>query len=598
MSRTISLDTETYYDKECSVKTLAPDKYCRHPMWDCYMVSVCDGEQTWVGEPKDFNWAALEGATVVSHNAHFDRTVYNRLVEQGRVPKVSIPEWHCTANLSSYLCNRRSLDQAVSFLFNQDLSKGMRNWMSGKSWADAIAAGKAEAMLEYARRDAYWCWRIWNDNESRWPAHERKLSELTIRNGMKGIKVNQELLVTYIHACERELIALAELLPWIERGSKPTSPLAMAAECRKEGIPVPPTMTDDEEGYEAWEAVYSLRFGWVKAIRRWRSVTKLLATLKTIKTRIRDDGSVETLLKYFGGHTGRWAGDGGLNFQNLLKEPLLCAGVLVDFRALLVPRGKMIVADLSQIEPRVLAWLTGNQKLLELMRGCSVYDAFARAQFNWTGPDLKKADPERYQMTKIQVLGLGYQCGWKKFIGIAAGYGVELDEERSRNIVETFRGNNSLIVGLWSALDRAFKQSVADKEFVNELPSGRKMTYRNVGQSIRIKTDEETGKTIKERVVVAEVVKSGRLMRMPLYGGLLTENLVQAVARDVFAEHLLSLSDRGWDIPFHVHDEVVLDVPESVTTEEVEAVMSQCPAWLEGCPIGAEAYETPCYTKR
>jgi len=266
----------------------------------------------------------------------------------------------------------------------------------------------------------------------------------------------------------------------------------------------------------------------------------------------------------------------------------------------------MIVCDLSQIEPRVLAWITGNQPLLALLAGgMSPYEAFARTDMGWTGGDLKEAgktDPaakDLYQLAKIQILGLGYGCGWEKFITIAAGYGVTLDEARSREIVATFREGNPLIAGddgIWRTLDNAFKRSRRDGIFEIGLPSGRKLTYRDVKNSIRLKTNEE-GETVQEWVTTAEVLRKDRIQRVALYGGLLTENLIQAIARDVFATHILELNRQGLPPLFTVHDEAVLEVEPDVTPRDIEHLMSKTPEWIPGCPIGAEAVEVPYYQK-
>src|SRR5690606_758316 len=106
--------------------------------FDCYLISVFDGEDAWAGHPKDFNWEALEGATLVSHNKGFDEAVYNRLVELGIAPKVKIANWYCSANFTSFRCNRRPLDQSVTYLFKTSVPKGMRDWMNKRHWEDAV----------------------------------------------------------------------------------------------------------------------------------------------------------------------------------------------------------------------------------------------------------------------------------------------------------------------------------------------------------------------------------------------------------------------------------------------------------------------------
>ncbi|NBW10122.1 MAG: hypothetical protein EBR82_19050, partial [Caulobacteraceae bacterium] len=131
-------------------------------------------------------------------------------------------------------------------------------------------------------------------------------------------------------------------------------------------------------------------------------------------------------LLYWGAHTGRFAGTGGINFQNFNKEPMFTEhdplGKGVDVRGMLIPRkGKRFaIVDLSQIEPRCLNYLIGNEALLSKIRGgMAIYEAFARASMGWKGGKLKKESKYLYNLAKAQVLALGYGAGWKKFISMA-----------------------------------------------------------------------------------------------------------------------------------------------------------------------------------
>jgi DNA polymerase len=168
-----------------------------------------------------------------------------------------------------------------------------------------------------------------------------------------------------------------------------------------------------------------------------------------------------------------------------------------------------------------------------------------------------------------------------------SGYG-----SNSKRIVQEFRDQNPQITDLWSMLGAQFKSSIGG-DFVMHLPSGRKMRYEDVRASVKIEKDKETGKPVRKTVYTAN--SDGK--RKPFYGGKLTENLTQAVARDVFAEQVATMVKGGWGCLFTVHDEAVMEVDQSVSANDVEREMARCPEWLKGCPIAAEAKEVPHYLK-
>jgi len=663
--RIIGVDFETFFHKKSnySVTSMGDYQYFHDPRFNAYLLTVADEKETWADDPKNFNWEALDGQILVSHNAHFDSGVYERLVELGLAPRIKPAAWYCTANMSACLCNRRSLEEAAKHLLNVQLDKSVRDRANGKTPDQMKAEGWWLDMVKYGRRDSVTTRELFVKHADKWPAFERALADQTSRQGKRGVQVDVAKLTDYIKTAHSMLKDCEATLPWIAEGAAPTSPKAIAEQCRREGIPSPPVKAHEgEEAFDQWEALYSPRFAWAANVAKRRSISKFLESLETIKERLTPDGILQFRLKYFGAHTGRWSGDGGVNMQNLRKEPLFRddKGFLInepdrlkeieqsqierkplpgyvtaslDIRSILIPRAgkKMIVSDLSQIEPRVLAWVVGNQELLDMMAaGQSPYEAFARQQMGWTGGDLKKADKDRYALSKAQVLGLGYQCAWEKFIKLAwdqarcdvtkddpefvpmlnedgepmlntdgtprmvSGYGFV-----ARRIVKDFRARNPLTVALWKHLDKAYKDSVLDGEFTIELPSSRKLTYRKVAREWVKHFDEEIQKWRNRCCVRAEAIKNGKLMRVPLYGGALTENMIQAIARDVFGFHCLEL-DRNFGegtVLFTAHDEAVCEVEKDVTAKDVERVMSQCPDWIKGLPVAAEAKEVPHYLK-
>jgi DNA polymerase len=644
----VAIDFETYYDSKYSIRDMIAEQYCRDERFDAYLLSVFDGETRWVGHPLEFKWESLTGRVVLAHNKYFDLSVWQELSRRHGIP-VNYGEFHCTANLTSYLCNCRALADAAKKLYGEYVSKGARTDMKGKQWRE-ISSEQQEEMRKYAIGDVEWCWRFWMDHSHKWNDFERRLSNLTIDQGMNGVQIHSELLLSYRMQINEAIEQTTKTIPWIKEGKKPSSTQAMHWQCRKVGIACPPVKGEDEEGYLAWEQAHWRQHPWVKAVSAYRSLAKLKSTFDSMEARLRPDGTMPFALKYFGAHTGRWSGDAKINMQNPRKQSVLInemglmetdddrckaafkqqkkEGALpgwvrheINFRHLIIPRPgkKMIVSDLAQIEPRVLAWCCKDADFLRILgSGQSPYIAHAKQTMGWQDGWTKDSHPELYALAKARVLGLGYGCGWKKFIVVAAamaGLNITQDDpewdviekwgpdgepydekipgygKRSREIVRSFREASPRIVDLWHRLDVGLKSSVGE-DFVMTLPSGREIVYPKVQRVCRMVADEK-GEPVGKWVYTADV----GYMRVGFYGGKLTENLVQAAARDVFAEHMLAIHESGINTLFSCHDELVVEVGQDVSATDIENMMSKTPRWLPGCPISAEAKEVKHYTK-
>ena len=657
----IAVDYETFFSSKLkySVRTMLPAQYCAHELFDSYMISACDGKSAWAGSVKDFNWEALHGQHLVAHNSAFDSAVFREMQKRGWIPAHIKPaKWSCTANMTAYLCNRRALDNAVEHLYKVKLDKSVRSDANNKHWPQDFSAEEQAAMVKYARSDAVWCRRLWADFYDRWPEKEQRLAEMTTRQGEHGVQIDAELLEKQLLLAFDMKAATQKLLPWLDDAwdeadefeARPTSLKCIAEACRRAGIPCPPVKAHtSEEEYAAWEATYSPKNLWIPALSSWRSINKLYKTLLTVKERLRTDGTLPFSLRYFGAATGRWSGEAGINFQNFRKVPLFAnenmlmetdekriqAAVSahgetgqwpgwvkgdIDFRALIIPRPghRMIVSDLAAIEPRVLAWLTGDTAMLEMIKGgVNVYEAHARSTMGWTGGKLKSENPSVYQLAKIRVLGLGYGAGWEKLLVIAQSMGLDLTKDdpefvdeldritgeikqvsgygaTAKQTVKDFRAQNTKLTALWAQLDAGFKSSVGGV-FTLTLPNGRKLTYNDVRAQVRVQKNAKTG--LPERRWEFAADADGR--HKGYYGSKILENLVQSTARDVFAEHLIALESSGITPLWSVHDEAVVEVPldSSVRACDIEHIMSQTPEWIPGLPVAAEAKEVERYCK-
>jgi DNA polymerase len=552
------------------------------------MVSVFTEDGAFVGHPKDFDFESIRDCEWISHNAAFDQEVYIRLQEIGLAPEWVPRKWHCSANMTAFFgASDRNLADAARVHLGLDLSKDVRDAMNKKTWDEIRADEKfLEDVKQYALRDAEVCYQLWVTKKDEWPAREQELSSLTMHQVRRGLPCDQEYLDQSIRSLSVAAFEAVHRLPWAEGDEdKALSDILFAAECRKIGIDPPKSKAKGSVEALDWEEAHP-EINWIADRRTYLRANLLRTKLLVMKDRIRDDGRIHFGTKYFGAHTGRWSGDTKLNVQGLTKETLHGAN---QRRVICVqdPSKKLIIADLSQIEPRVLAWVVGNWAFLEECRKYSIYEVHARETLGWTGGKLKTEDPALYALAKARILGLGYGAGATTFKEYAkTAHGVILTAGEAKKAVNDFRSKEWRIVEFWNELDKDLKRSAKKEEdHVVNLPSGRDLVYRDCHYA---KTS--TGKTnVKARM------GGGRWGFT--WGSKICENVIQAIARDVFCECLLRLEAAGLTSIFTVHDEVILEVDKSVTTQEVQNIIKINPEWMPDVPLDSEAEESDYYKK-
>lgn len=292
-----------------------------------------------------------------------------------------------------------------------------------------------------------------------------------------------------------------------------------------------------------------------------------------------------------------------------------------SLRGFLIPDDgyEFIVADFAAIEARVLAWLAGEDSVLDIFRGDGkLYERMAAEMF---GVEVAKVTKAQRQQAKVACLACGYQGSVGAFQALAANYGVKLSDDEVKRIVELWRAANPNIRALWKELERAAIAAVKSPETIVEaaggkikfrkkgshllcrLPSGRVLTYPFA--VVRPKTvklpDREPWVTEELRFWSLELGQ--KWMEIGTYGGSLTENVVQAISRDLLVEAMLRLEAAQYPIALHVHDEVVVEVRKGSESFnelllcEVTEIMSMVPAWAEGLPLGVEAWRGGRYGK-
>ena len=349
-----------------------------------------------------------------------------------------------------------------------------------------------------------------------------------------------------------------------------------------------------------------------------------------------DEPHARGCFQFFGGHTGRWAGR-LIQFQNLPRNEmtdlaeareLVRAGdydtvkVLYDnvpstlselIRTALIPEPghRFVVADFSAIEARVTAWLAGEQWRLDAFTaGKDIYCESASQMFK-VPVEKHGVNGHLRQRGKVAELALGYGGGVNALLAFGADKLGMTDEEMGETVGK-WREASPKIVRLWKKLERAAiacasrhteqDSGVRGVRFQWErgimwmtLPSGRRMAYFNP-EYTEFKRRVGDGKCLTYMVLNQTTRK---WQRTETWGGKLTENLVQAVARDCLKEAMLNLDAYGWDIRAHVHDEIICTEPvDSIRSwRDMAALMCPDVPWMEGLPLRADGYDCDFYQK-
>ena len=368
------------------------------------------------------------------------------------------------------------------------------------------------------------------------------------------------------------------------------------------------------------------------------SVAKYKKMIETVC----DDDRIRGLSQFYGASaTGRWAGR-LVQIQNLPRNSMKTLGVArkavigknIDFlkmvysnipdvlsqlvRTAFIPSdgNKLVVADFSAIEARVVAWLAGETWVNEVFATHGkIYEATASNMFHVPFEKIKKGNPEYElrQKGKVATLALGYQGGVGALIAMNA-VKMGIPEDELPDIVNRWRRANPNIVGLWSAVDKALLNvmrtaqpqvihkgvrfeyigdNVFNQRFLTvELPSGRKLYYADpkiIEGGSRFGNDAVFYKSLNQTMKKYELTGT--------YGGKMTENIVQAIARDCLAETLTRLNNEGLNYIFHVHDEVIIDASKDLSVDYVCNLMSEPVPWAEGLILKAAGFESDYYMK-
>jgi DNA polymerase len=587
-SKTYAIDFESTYSAECSITTLGPRGYFSHPDFDAYMVTVVgDDGFVYAGNPRSLDWSMFDGATLLSHNASFDESLYLYGVAQGWFGSCLPAEWHCTADMVAFLGLPRALKNASATVFGLTVDKTVRDNMKGKRWETMSEEFQAE-VTQYAIKDSELCLRLWQELGEKWPQREREISALNRKVGQRGLPMDVELLQKNLALIKTALFEAEQAIPWT-KDHTPLSRKAFNEQCRKQGIVPPSSLAQDNEDADKWFAAHQQACPWARAVQDYRRINAFMRKLEAFEAGTMPDGRYYGGLMYFGSTTGRFSGSGGnANLQNLPREEKFG----VNFRHMIRPAAgkKLVVLDLSQIEVRTLCWLAKDTKALDLIRDSEdIYHAFGvlLGLHDPANGQLKEFNKALRHKVKSIVLGCGYGMGPDKF---SAFSGMEFEEAQAA--VQTYRQRMKKIVALWDYYNGGLAVAYALGEtFTIDLPSGRSLNY---GKLKRMRDARGRFRFI------GKVVRFGQLRDFPLYGGIGCENASQGLARDIFSDMLLRIASAGHQTILHVHDEVVIECAE----EEAEKVLAECleimstpPAWIPDIPVSAEGEILDFYSK-
>ena len=358
-----------------------------------------------------------------------------------------------------------------------------------------------------------------------------------------------------------------------------------------------------------------------------------VAKYSTMLTAVCQDHRLRGILQFYGANrSGRWAGR-LVQTHNLAKNSLpdldlareLAAAGDFDtlatlfgetafvfselIRTAFIPSDgcRFVVSDFAAIEARVLAWIAGEEWTLEAFRqGKDIYCETASMMYR-VPVEKHGQNSHLRQKGKVAVLACGYQGGVGAMKRMDKGGSIPEDELQS--VVDQWREANPKVVKLWRTCELAAKTAIQEHRTVRlahgiafsyinrnlfiKLPSGRKLCYWDT----RLKQDDYTGRlSITYMGVNQETKQWGET---ETYGGKLVENIVQATARDCLAVAMTRVSTLGYKIVMHVHDEMIVDVPNTDTEapSRINAIMAQPIDWAEGLPLKGDTYETPFYKK-
>lgn len=594
----ITIDFETYYDRQFSLSKITTEEYVRSPDFEVIGVAVKENDEktTWftgdfAGVSRflaTFNW---DDAAVLAHNSMFDAAILTWIY--GIKPKA----WLDTLSMARALHGSEVGNSLAKLVQYYELGHkgtevvdalGMRRESFGKAQLDAYGG--------YCINDVELTYALFKKLAPSFNLSELQLISLTIKMFSEPVlELDRKMLLEHLEGVKQRK---ADLLvgAGVETRDDLMSNPKFAEMLRGLGVE-PPTKISLTTGKETlalaksdeeFKALAEHPDDRVQALVAARLGNK--STLEETRTErflgIASRGKMPVPLQYYAAHTGRWGGADKLNLQNLPARGAN-AGKLKN--AIRAPKGYVLIdSDSSQIEARMLAWLSGQNDLVEAFKnGEDVYKIMASAIYAKDESEITKE--ERF-VGKTTILGAGYGMGAKKFGAQLKTFGMEIAEGEAIRIINVYRQTYPSITGLWTQGKHTVEAMAKNQNtpFGNGcvevhgdlgilLPNGLYQRYPNLRKIKAADGDQ--------------YVYDSRRGAVKIYGGKLVENICQALARCIIGEQMLKIAKKYRPV-LTVHDAVACIAPEG-EVEEAVAYVEQCmrwtPDWAAGLPVNCEA---------
>ncbi len=639
-----------------------PEKF-RFPGWDEIPQHNSKGEQIGVYntvEQDELFWLIRKADKIVAHNSMFEFLIWNwccsRLYDWKPLPMEKL---HDTMAQCAYHALPLHLDGTIKAL-GLPIEKDMEGYKVMMRLCKPRAALKKER-----EADPDWASKIfWDETPEKYiklfkyciqdveaeyalhhalrplPESEREVWLMDQHINLRGVCFDKPVVNTIVSSLEeRNAEGMKRFIELTE--GKVSSPRAYVA--LKNWVNETAGLSVESVGKAETDKLLGMGdlHPTVREVLEIKSSLGKASTAKYTAMLNRENGDVRLrgMFQYHGATTGRWAGR-GVQLHNLprdsyhtlewemaadlfglgsdavnimLDDPFFVASRMVR-GALVAQEGyDLICADFSAIEARGLAYLAGEDKVLDAFRsGLDLYKVAATDIYEVPYAEITK---DQRQIGKVVILACGYQGSVGAFQSMARNYGLELDDEVVLGIVNKWREGNPNIKRYWYAIEQCAQNAIRNPDkifdyrgikFCNSrgflmirLSSGRLLHYYR--PSVRMA--ETAWGTEKETIFfwgmkVVEGKTTTQWGEVKTYGGKLVENIVQAFCRDLLAEAMLRLEKSGYPLILHVHDEAVAELPEG--TGDLNAfceIMEVVPDWAKGMPIKAEGWKGKRYQK-